>query len=236
MGIGLDWVGKGLRVVRAVCLAGLAALGVSCAGEVAPIATPSSTPISLTILVPRSSSAGQALEIGVRDFTARNPGARVRVEVVDGDIAEQLARRATEGRLPDMVWMSRATLERSAPTGLLLDLQTLATLDKNVDPNAPVIGCACEGPPPPFRLQNITADALAASRAPGGFELLMIPVLTDAAAAPAVQGLGIISGTPNLAAAWQFVRYLATEDGQRRIVDDGIGATVLRTLDGPALP
>ena len=242
----LGWIEKRSRAPGLICLVVIAALITSCsavapsptAAPAEPTSAPTPEPVLLRVLVPRDDAAEQILHIAVQAFTGRNPGAHVEAETADSDLAGQIARMSSQGRLPDLVWLTGATIEALAPSGLLLDLQDIATLDKNVDPNAPVIGCDCQRPPPPFRLQNITGEGLAASRPEDTTQLLMIPAMigTGPKGQPVVFGFGITKDTPNLSAAWQFVRYLATEEGQRLIVDHEIGRTVLRALSEAPAP
>ena len=215
----------------------VACAGAGVAPEPAPLKAASQTPVmppvELHALVTSDPVAERLLSVAIRGFVGRHPDAEIKVDTVEGDPVPRLKALAAQGALPDVIWATDAELEALVGAGLLMDVQDLARLDRNVDPNAFDPGCDCQRPPAPFRLENITSQALAASRVSGRPGLYMIPALQidrPAPEKPSFGGFAIAASTSRLEMAWAFVRYLATEDAQRAVLKTYPEATVLRSL------
>jgi ABC-type glycerol-3-phosphate transport system substrate-binding protein len=210
----------------AVAMAACAAAG----GAQAPIApAPAATPesVKLVVLLPDDAAAKRVFELAEGDFASRHPGAEISAQTAAPDLVADLRRRADAGELPDLAWVDSSQLDALVRAGLLRDLQDVARLDRNLDPSAPAFGCDCQRPPAPFRLDNIASQALAGARV-GGLGLYLIPALIGPGEPPQVAGFAILSATARFESAWPFARFLATDDGQRPVVAEKLGATVLR--------
>jgi ABC-type glycerol-3-phosphate transport system substrate-binding protein len=184
-------------------------------------------PVKLVVLLPDDAAARRVFELAARDFAGRHPGAEISAQTAAPDLVADLRRRAGAGELPDLAWVASSQLDALVRAGLLRDLQDVARLDRNLDPSAPAFGCDCQRPPAPFRLDNIASPALAGARV-GGLGLYLVPALLGSGEPPQVAGFAILSATERFEAAWPFARFLATDDGQRPVVAEKLGATVLR--------
>lgn len=222
------------QMIRWIALAFLSLVLLSCSGPAPttmPAPTATATAIELRVFTARDPLAGQALEIAANGFAGLHPEARTTILYAEADPVAQLKALAAGSTAPDVIWMAGAQVQSLASAGLLMDMQDLARLDRNVDPRNPE-GCSCVRPPPPFRLTNITSEALSASRSITGSGLYMIPALITGTLSgpPLVAGFGIAASTRQIEVAWAFVRYMATADGQAAIVARKLGRPVLRSL------
>jgi ABC-type glycerol-3-phosphate transport system substrate-binding protein len=210
-----------LALALAACAAATAPQPVSTASAAAPAT------IRLDVLLPDDPAARRMFDLTARDYIGRRPGAEVRAVTAGPDLAADLRRQAAADQSPDLVWVTAGQLEALVRAGLLADLQEVARLDRDLDPNAPAIGCDCQRPPPPFRLDNIAGPALSGARV-GGRGLYFVPALIGLGDPPEAAGFAILSATPRFETAWAFARFAATEDGQRLVIEEKLGATVLR--------
>ncbi len=187
------------------------------------------------MLASRDPDAEHLLSAAIRGFVGRHPDADIQVDYFEEDPVPSLKSLAAQGTPPDVIWATNDRLEALVGAGALMNLQDLARNNRDFDPSTFDPGCDCQRPPAPFRLENITSQALAASRVAGRTGLYMIPgVRLDRTnqATPSFGGFALAASTSRPETAWAFVRYLATEDAQRAVLKTYPGATVLRSLSG----